>query len=209
MTILGQGRVFTDNPLPGNQQFSPADQLCLIQEPIPELSKELPPWSLKLHGLKYLFFSPTPSAKDTSSLFGQWLRGHFFSLSYLPGYFVVLKSSDKYNQQHPGNQQFSPADQLCLIREPVPELSKELPPWSLYQLFFASRGYLSSWSSKFHLFLYLLLSSKHFLRFWLLKVFWLNRDLNRQTFQQHLQKWKTPALTTRPWGMLIFFSTYF
>ena len=128
---------------------------------------------------------------------------------YMVTFFIVLSprvlcgtlnSSNKYNQQHPGNQQFSPTNQLCLIREPVPELSKELPPWSLYQLFFASRGYLSSWSSKFHLFLYLLLSSKHFLRFWLLNGFWLNQGLNRQTFQQHLKKRKSLASTTQPQG---------
>ena len=75
---------------------------------------------------------------------------------------------------------------------------RNFPPGACISCFFASRGYLSSWSSKFHLFLYLLLSSKHFLRFWLLKVFWLNQGSNRQTFHQHLQKWKMAALTHWP-----------
>ena len=47
MTILGQGRVFTDGPLPGNQQFSPADSLFLNQEPAPVLDKGTSP--LELH----------------------------------------------------------------------------------------------------------------------------------------------------------------
>ena len=41
-------------------------------------------------------------------------------------YLSQLTNTTKY----PGNQQFSPADQLCLTREPEPGLSKELPLWS-------------------------------------------------------------------------------
>ena len=49
--------------------------------------------------------------------FGRQLCGEVFLVVLSPRELCGTKFFDKYNQQHPGNQQFSPADYFCLIRE--------------------------------------------------------------------------------------------
>ena len=104
---------------------------------------------------------------------------------------------------YPGNQQFSPADQLCLTREPEPGLSKELPLWSQNCFF----SHATHYSMRYYASLSSCYSQQHeILREIIPKNRWSKRGLNRRSQASiPADSWrgKTPALTTRPRDLLI------